>query len=141
MDDLVALARARGLDRDEGVRRRIAQIYADMRAQSLVAVRVSNAMAAGKLNHGHGGMLKVGGDTLQQRRAEFALSLAGSSGIAWREGDLASEWSHSYLSSRSASIAGGTDEIQRNNVSERALGLPREPSVDRDIPFNEVLRN
>ncbi len=62
--------------------------------------------------------------------------------LVWDHGDLEGQRaSLNYLNGRIMSIAGGTNEMQRNAISERVLGLPREPSYDIDKPFNEVVRS
>jgi alkylation response protein AidB-like acyl-CoA dehydrogenase len=139
---IVSLVKKRGLAQDSGIRRQVVGLHVALVAQDLVSARMSDAVAAGKLAHGYGSLLKLGDDIVSQRRAEYALAVAGASGVAWRPEDPDGDaWSYDFLDSRSDSIAGGTDEIQRNNVSERVLGLPREPSFDRDIPFNQVPHN
>ena len=139
---LVELARSKGLHEDSGVRRQIVDLHVAASAQKLVSERVSNGISSGKLPHGFGSLLKLGGVIVQQRQAELGLTLAGAPSVAWEpESRGWAEWSHAYLSSRSQSLGGGTNEIQRNNVSERVLGLPREPTFDRDIPFNQVPHN
>jgi alkylation response protein AidB-like acyl-CoA dehydrogenase len=70
------------------------------------------------------------------------VEIGGATGLTWDIGDSdGAETSLSYLRGRGASIAGGTNETQRNVIAERALGLPREPSFDTRKPFNEVLRD
>ena len=112
------------------------------RPRSYLTIRLSNAMDSGKLPPSFGGILKLGDDLLGQRRAELALEIAGASGITWTSGDAGRRSVVRPLSQQSKlTIAGGTVEMQRNNISEHTLGLPREPAVDRDIPFSEVAHN
>jgi len=53
--------------------------------------------------------------------------------------DQPDEWQNLLLMSPSLSIRGGTDEIQRNILGERVLGLAPEPRVDKDRPFSETI--
>jgi alkylation response protein AidB-like acyl-CoA dehydrogenase len=65
---------------------------------------------------------------------DLAIDLEGPAGIA---GDPGSDpWQTLFLTGPSLSIRGGTDEIQRNILGERVLGLPPEPRVDKDRPFS-----
>ena len=75
-------------------------------------------------------------------RARLALEIGGTDALAWAKGDDdARQPAIDYLNGRQIAIAAGTNEMQRNGIGERVLGLPREPSFDSTKPFNEVLRN
>jgi hypothetical protein len=59
--------------------------------------------------------------------------------VAWDEDDpRGAKWALGVVGAPGGRIAGGTDEIQRNIIGERMLGLPKEPQVDRDQPFREL---
>ena len=60
---------------------------------------------------------------------------------AWVDGDPAGLWGKLYLTRQSNSLGGGSNEMQRNIISERVLGMPREFAADRDRPFDEVRHN
>jgi hypothetical protein len=46
-----------------------------------------------------------------------------------------------YLSRQALSLGGGSNEIQRNIISERVLGMPREWAADKDVPYRDVRKN
>jgi alkylation response protein AidB-like acyl-CoA dehydrogenase len=79
--------------------------------------------------------------TYQPIRARIGIEIGGESAMTWDRADPhGAQTSKAYLNGRAASIAGGTNEMQRNAIAERVLGLPREPSFDAKKPFSQVLR-
>jgi len=85
------------------------------------------------------GRLFVGTTAARIRNINFEI--AGAAGAAWTEddGELAFAGSD-FLMRQVSCIGGGTTEMARNVISERVLGMPRERSMDRDVPFRDVPR-
>jgi alkylation response protein AidB-like acyl-CoA dehydrogenase len=126
---------------DPIVRDRIAGLYALQKAHEWTARRAQAARAAGKPPGSEGSLGKLAASEVARASARAHSLIAGAEGLLSGPDSLLDGMVAEVLISVPAqSIAGGTDEIQHNIIGEKVLGLPREPAVDRDIPFRSIPR-
>ncbi|WP_420451891.1 acyl-CoA dehydrogenase family protein [Ilumatobacter sp.] len=124
---------------DPVVRQQLAEIWSMETCKAMVAMRNRAEQKAGKTPGPAGSLGKLFGSQIAWRMRDFALEIAGPSSIAWDPDDESgADRQRIVLNSFQSSIAGGTDEIQRNIIGDRVLGLPREPAVDKGVPFKEL---
>jgi alkylation response protein AidB-like acyl-CoA dehydrogenase len=128
---LLELARER-CHGDPVRRDRVAGVHVAAEVARLTARRARD-QARGGTPGPEGSGAKLRGSALFKETADAAMGLLGADAMA-DEG----EWSTIFLTAPSISIRGGTDEIQRNIVGERVLGLPPEPRVDVDRPYRDI---
>jgi alkylation response protein AidB-like acyl-CoA dehydrogenase len=141
-DDLVALADTNGKAKEPYTRQLVAEAYIAARVGSQLGPRVAQSTAKGVLPPPAGSFLKLFNSSNQVRRSDISMAIAGTPSVAWETDDRASESRGlGFLFRQAGSILSGTSEIQRNIISERVLGLPREPSLDSKVPFREVRHN
>ena len=139
--DLVELARSRDLNDDAHSRQLVAEAHVLATVNRQLSTRLQTATRLGVLPPAAGSLLKLFNSTMNVRTSDITMELAGSSGVVWPGEDRASGLGVDFLFRQATSILSGTSEIQRNIISERVLGLPREPAPDRDLPFSEVRHN
>jgi alkylation response protein AidB-like acyl-CoA dehydrogenase len=135
-DRLVALARELGLASDPVVRQRLARVIVELRVAALTSRRARATAQAGRPGP-EGSGLKLRASAAFRDFTGAALAILGPRAVAG-PGATDGEWQTLFLTAPSLSIRGGTDEIQRNIVGEHVLGLPAEPRVDRDVPFDQL---
>ena len=140
--DLIALAQRYGVTRDPVVRQELARAYIDSEILRYLAMRAKATARQGGQPGPESSVVKLFSAHLTKRMGELALAIQGPYGaLNGDDAPDAGQWQYSFLRAPSLRIAGGTDQIQRNIIGERVLGLPGEPRVDKDVPFRDVLKN
>jgi alkylation response protein AidB-like acyl-CoA dehydrogenase len=135
---------ANGLDAVDGrpaieaadVRQRIAASYINDEGVKLTQMRALSALSRGQVPGPEQSIAKVVVAKTMQEMASFALDLAGGDGFVTETDPDLQRLQGTYLAAAGLRIAGGTDEILRNIIAERVLGLPGDLRPDKDKPFN-----
>lgn len=138
----IDLARRNGSSRDAVVRQELVKLYIAERVLTFIGQKMRDEIAAGIPVGSKGSVAKLATALISKQSASVGMAIAGPASQAWNAGDaLAGDFARAMCFSPMTAIAGGTSEIQRNTIGERVLGLPKEPQVDRDVPFRDILQN
>lgn len=149
VQEMIELARA--IETDDGnaleqshVRQKIAEAYIADRGIALTRMRTISALSSGRTPGPESSISKVVVAKTMQDMGAFATEMADSAGAM--TGADAPDLPHmarfqgSYIGAAGLRIAGGTDEILRNIIAERVLGLPGDVRPDKDLPFIEAVK-
>jgi alkylation response protein AidB-like acyl-CoA dehydrogenase len=137
---LLRLADAYDRRNDPVLRQQLADFYSRELILDAMGQRILSAVRQREKPPIDPSLLKLYVTDKRVRSSNLSAALSGAGGMVTV--DEMTEWVGSEVVGRfSVSIGGGTTEVQKNNLAERALGLPREPSDDRTKPWRDLLRN
>jgi alkylation response protein AidB-like acyl-CoA dehydrogenase len=142
VDLVLERARATGRIADPVVRQEIAKLLILARTAEWTARRAKEAQVLGRPPGPEGSLGKLAGSHVARAAADVHARISGADTmLAGADSPMDGLITEVVLSVPAVSIAGGTDEIQRNIISERVLGLPKEPTTDAGKPFRDIPRN
>jgi alkylation response protein AidB-like acyl-CoA dehydrogenase len=138
--DLARMAQAQGRGSDPFARRLVGLAEVSSVVNHQLVTRVGVGIGTGHFPNTAGSLARLSSGVAAAYHSTIALELAGDDAVAWPAGSDDGHTAIGFLRRQSGSIGGGTTEIAKNIISERVLGMPREWSADRDVPFSQVPR-
>ena len=145
VDKLIDLAKKHNLNgrpaiEDPVIRQELMQLYMWTEGLRFTGYKSLTALSKGQIPGPEGSIGKLAMARLGTRAADLALAIMGGDGMLHRkDAEGAGAWQLSLLGNPAMRIAGGSDEIQRNIIGERVLGLPGEPRLDKDAAFKDLV--
>ena len=144
-EELLQLARKTELEtgpaiKDASVREKLADWYVQTQGLKYTKFRTLTALSKGQTPGPESSIGKIVSGPKMQDLASFAMDLQGQGGVmqSLEDSELNAAFQNQWIGGAGYRIAGGTDEILRNIVSEQVLGLPQDVRVDKTVPFNEL---
>ena len=141
--EMLALAQSLEVDdrpalENKAVRDRIATWHCEQTGLHFTKLRVQSAMSRGETPGPENSITKIVSANKLQGIGSYGMDLMDMGGILVDQDGQDDSFYGAWLSAPGLRIAGGTDEILRNIIAERVLGLPGDVRVDKSIPFTEV---
>jgi alkylation response protein AidB-like acyl-CoA dehydrogenase len=135
---VIEMVRHFGLDGDPLVRNRLADLIIHSRVSNYNNQRAMDKIKAGQLPGPEMSIAKLAGTLNMRRMGDFVSSVLGPR-LTADTGEWGTyAWNMLILGTPGGRIAGGSDEVMRNIVGERVLGLPKEPGIDSKSPFRDL---
>ncbi|MDX2156877.1 MAG: acyl-CoA dehydrogenase family protein [Hyphomicrobiaceae bacterium] len=142
VDLLIERAKATGRNADPVVRQELAKVLIMAKCAEWTARRARAAQEQGRPQGPEGSLGKLAASYVARAANEAHTLISGADAmLTGKESPMGGVIAEILVSTPAISIAGGTDEIQKNIISERVLNMPKEPRNDVDIPFRNVPRN
>jgi alkylation response protein AidB-like acyl-CoA dehydrogenase len=136
---LIDLARKRGRSDDPLLRQLLADCWIRQQIQRYHGFRLQTALSKGTPPGNETSVMKLFAAEYLRRLGNASLELLGPEGTLYDEASPAGiDWQARFLYAPAIRIAGGSNEVQRNIMAERVLGLPGEPRTDRDVAFRDL---
>ena len=124
---------------DRGIRQQLAEALADEQGERFFQARLRTMVSKGENPGALAGMVKLAYAGRAQKAFGLGLELRGYDAIAPQAGDNETiDLQYDYIYSVVMRIAGGADEVLRNQIAERVLGMPGEVRMDKDVPFEQL---